>query len=124
MDWLERFKFWYCLTNAQVAMLHLFTDKELGLSGDDGFKSCGFNSLLNPTLSGLGWVLFLGKDKRAGVDAKAISNAGFFVDSLGEGTVIRVTENIDDVWRDFERFNSERNRLRNILPDALFASVV
>lgn len=119
-QWLELFKVWCCLTNAQLAMLHLFTDQELSMNGDGGFKSCGFNALLNPTFSGLGWVLYLGKDKLVGVDAEAISNAGFLVDRLGEGVVVRVTEDIDEVWRDFQRFDFERNRLRSMLPDALF----
>lgn len=122
-EWFEAFKHWCCLAEAQIAMLHAFTGFERCAHPESTFRSCGLNALIKPTLSGIPWAVFFGNEMLVDIDVEKISMAGFFVDKLDDGAMVRVTEFIADVSQDFPAFDAARNRLRLLLPNRLFPVV-
>lgn len=138
IDWLALFSRWCTALAPFAAMLHPAMDRESAPAGTDPFGIAEVASRhfqggmiwcettagqLNSRYSGLtnaGWATFLGGKLADEVDAPALLSAGFDMQRLGEGWMIRTTPSIEHVASDFEGFRARRRRLRACFRDGLF----
>ncbi len=107
--------------NADLAMLHCFTsfDNEPAQSNtpESYFRSF---TIVDAKIPNIGWGMFYGRRFVHEVDEAAISAAGFPVQRIGEGYLVQVTEDINDVVNDFDRFSKRRAELKSLFRDDLF----
>lgn len=83
------------------------------------FRAGEVNSLV-AGLTNLGWASFLGGEHAHEVDEAAISAAGFPVQRIGDGYLVQVTDDINDVTNDFTLFSKRRAELKSLFRDGLF----
>ncbi|WZB69753.1 hypothetical protein WJ968_27210 [Achromobacter xylosoxidans] len=102
-------------------MLHYFTEPELGVHEvNESFQIGSFNAALKPDIPNVGWAMFYGNEFAEKVDAEGIFRAGFPIEKMGDGYLVRVTESIQDVARDFELFAERRIELKGFFPGGFF----
>ena len=123
VDFYELFKSWCCIFPPQVGMLHFFVEEELNDLGEyNNFRLGSFGSSLNPKIFGIGWVMYYGPDFCGNIDIGKLEEAGFFVEEVGEGIIVRVTKNIEDVNDDFPIFSMRREEMKKYFPKNFFNS--
>lgn len=83
------------------------------------FRAGELNSLITG-LTNLGWASFFGGDFVKEVDEALISDAGFPIQRIGDGYLIQVTNDINDVINDFTMFSRRRSELKLLFRDDLF----
>lgn len=145
IDWIGIFSAWCSLLSPYGAILHpainldqpprsgrdvreYSHDEEIAQSAWSRFSSGIFHTEfrageLNSLVSGftnLGWASFFGGEFGAEVDEAKISAAGFPVRKVGDGYLVQVTENINDVINDFALFSKRRAELKSLFRDGLF----
>ncbi|WP_460745153.1 hypothetical protein [Microvirgula curvata] len=121
IDWYLLFKTWCEIFPPQLGMLHLFSKPELGSDKKyDSFQLGIFNEALNPDVPNIGWAMFYGDEFAEAVDSERISAAGFPVEKMGNGYLVRVTENIQDIVSDFSVFSKRRAELKSLFPAGFF----
>ncbi|WP_114391082.1 hypothetical protein [Notoacmeibacter marinus] len=145
IDWIGIFSIWCSILTPYGAILHPAIDMEQPVrNGRDvreytlneeinqnawsrfstGTFHCEFRAgELNSLFSGftnLGWASFFGGEYAHEVAAAAISAAGFPVQSIGDGYLVQVTEDINDVINDFTMFLKLRAELKSLFRDGLF----
>ncbi len=102
-------------------MLHYFTAPELQPNMvNDSFQIGSFNAALKPDVPNAGWAMFYGNEFAESVDADRITNAGFPIEKIGDGYLVRVTENIQDIVTDFRMFAHRRTELKSLFPEGFF----
>ncbi len=102
-------------------MLHYFTEPELGPHElHNSFQIGSFKAALKPEVSNAGWAMFYGNEFAEKVDAERIAKAGFLVENIGEGYLVRVTEDIQDIVRHFPLFAEKRAELKSLFPEEFF----
>ena len=102
-------------------MLHLFSDPELGPhERRNSFQIGSFNAALKPDIPNIGWAMFYGNEFAEKIDAEGIFRAGFPIEKMSNGYLVRVTEDIKDIARDFEFFARQRTELRSLFPSGFF----
>lgn len=102
-------------------MLHLFTSPELSPSERHGsFQIGSFNSAPRPDVPNVGWGMFYGDEFAQEVDVPAITAAGFSVEELVGGCLVRVTNNIQGVVDDFLSFSKRRAELKDLFRENFF----
>jgi hypothetical protein len=121
IDWYALFKKWCEMFSPQVGMLHLFTDPELqpGMKYNS-FQIGSFNALLSPEVPNAGWLMYYGEPFFSKIDVDVIRSAGFGVEELGQGCLVKVTENIVDVKNNFCLFDKRRNVLKATFGEGFF----
>jgi len=121
VDWYSLFKSWCGIFPPQLAMLHLFDGPELSPERkNNSFQIGSFNSALHPDIPGIAWAMFYGNEFADEVDLRSLVNAGFQVDGMGGGHLVRVTEDIGDVSRNFGAFFARRAQLRKLFREGFF----
>lgn len=145
IDWIGIFSAWCSVLSPYGAILHpainleqparggrdvreYSSDDEIAQNAWSRFSSGIFHSEfrageLNSLVSGLtnlGWASFFGGEFGAEVDEAKISAAGFPVRKVGDGYLVQVTENINDVINDFALFSKRRAELKSLFRDGLF----
>lgn len=145
IDWIGIFSSWCSLLSPYGAILHpainldqpprsgrdvreYSHDEEIAQSAWSHFSSGIFHTEfrageLNSLVSGLtnlGWASFFGGEFGAEVDEAKISAAGFPVRKVGDGYLVQVTKNINDVINDFALFSRRRAELKSLFRDGLF----
>ena len=65
-------------------------------------------------------LTFYGDKFAKEVDEKSIAAAGFPIQKIGNGYLVQVTENINDVVNDFPMFSKRRAELKSLFRDGLF----
>lgn len=78
---------------------------------------------LNTSVSGLtnlGWATWFGGDLAKEVNVTSLGEAGFYVESIGDGFLVQLTDYIEDVVTDFEMFSNRRSKLKSLFRDDLF----
>lgn len=109
------------LIGAKMAMLHCFAsfDSQPVKSNtpESYFRSF---TIQNGKIPNIGWAMFYGAKFAHEVDAAAISAAGFPVQKIGDGYLVQVTEDINDVVNDFAMFSKRRAELKSLFRDDLF----
>ena len=71
-------------------------------------------------LTNLGWATWFGPDLAHHVDAPGLRAAGFPVDRIGAGWLVRLSERVEDMAGDFARFASLRTRARALFQKGVF----
>lgn len=133
IDFTSLFRKWIDMSEPVLGMLHLFTapeqifDPESVLGEWDDFRRnwvqfqhASFGYLLEPEIPNIGWAMVYGGKYAKEVDVDRIRAAGFPVDPIGDGWLVRVTENLSDIADDYNRFSERRAELRNLFRDDLF----
>jgi hypothetical protein len=124
IEYFTLFKELCSLFKPEYAMLHLFTDPELGKTK---FKSPENIFRLGPTsrniqsgyLPNLAWANYFGSNINR-LNAERLEEAGALVDNLGESLLFRLTENIFDIENDFQSFSSVRDSAKSKFDKDLF----
>ncbi len=121
VDWYSLFKAWCEIFPPQLGMLHLFSEPELGPHEKyNSFQIGSFNSALKPDVPNMGWAMFYGDEFAEEVDVERIAASGFPIEKLNTGYLVRVTEYIRDVARDFALFSKRRAELKSLFREDLF----
>ncbi len=122
-EWYELYRQWCDLSTPQLGMLHLFTDSELDQSNKNkSFQVGSFKALLSPLISELGWAMFFGNEFAEKIEPGLIAAAGFPLEKIGSGYLVRVTEKITDVLNDYAFFAKRRSELKLMLDSKMFLS--
>lgn len=120
-DFVRLFRDWLALAPADIGMLHLFTEPELGRAGaQNAFQLGAFGGPMKPGVPNIGWAMAYGSAYVPEVDVASIRAAGFSVDQHNGTTVVRVTERLEDVARDFPHFSRRRTELKSLFRPDLF----
>lgn len=121
VDWYHFFKVWCEIFPPQLGMLHYFTEPELQPHMlNDSFQIGSFNAALRPDVPNAGWAMFYGNEFAEKVDAERIADAGFPIEKIGDGYLVRVTNDIRDVVADFQLFTQRRTELKSLFPEGFF----
>lgn len=123
VDFSHLFDAWVHLLQADIGMLHIYTDAEKdSLQTEDGswFETGSFGGPAKPGLPNIGWAMAYGKSSAYEVDVGRISAAGFPVDEMNGVIVVRVTESLADVVNDFAQFSRRRAELKTLFRPDLF----
>lgn len=121
VDWMSLFKSWCDIFPPQLGMLHIFTAPELQLSEKNGsFQIGSFNSALKPEVPNIGWAMFYGDEFAKEVNSDEVEASGFPLESLNNGYLVSVTNNIQDVVSDFSLFSKRRAELKRLFRDGFF----
>ncbi len=123
VDWYQLFKVWCEIFPPQLGMLHYFTKPELAPHQvNDSFQIGSFNAALNPNVPNAGWAMFYGNEFAEKVDADRIARAGFPIEKIGDGYLVRVTEEIQEIVRDFPLFAQRRTELKSLFAEGFFVN--
>ncbi|HEJ3814682.1 TPA: hypothetical protein SL458_003831 [Pseudomonas aeruginosa] len=121
IDWYQLFKIWSEIFPPQLGMLHYFTEPELGPHDlHKSFQVGSFKAALRPEVSNAGWAMFYGNEFAEKVDADRIARAGFPIEKIGDGYLVRVTNDIQDIVADFRMFAQRRTELKSLFPEGFF----
>ncbi|WP_132833956.1 hypothetical protein [Sphingomonas sp. PP-CC-3G-468] len=123
IDFNHLFDAWVRLSNADIGMLHVFTDREKQdpqTEDDSWFETGSFGGPAKPGLPNMGWAMAYGANYAAEVDVVRIRSEGFPVDEIDGVTVVRVTDKLSDVVDDFEQFSRRRAELKALFRPSLF----
>ena len=137
VDWQRLFRDWCGVMNPQIGMLHVVTAPELFdieaknvmeqteeeerfFGGWNSFRIGSFRAWDEPEIANIGWAMFYGGEFAGEVDEEAIAGAGFPVEKIGGGYLVRVTGNFQDVVDDFPLFSERRAALKSLFRDGLF----
>ena len=121
VDFHLLFRQWCHIFPPQIGMLHPFLPNELASLGRyDSFRVGSFNASLRPDIPEAAWAMFYGPDFCPRIDVERLLAAGFFVEQMGEGILVRVTECIEDVENDFPMFLRRRAELKCLFPVGFF----
>lgn len=83
------------------------------------FRAGELNSFVSG-LTNLGWASWFGGEYAKEINEETISAAGFPIQKIGDGYLVQVTENINDVVDDFRMFSNRRAELKSLFRDGLF----
>jgi hypothetical protein len=119
VDWSVFFQRLCTVADAQAAMMHRFTPIELGNS-NSRFKDLGIHTALNPKFPDISWAMMFGDDFVYAVNVDKLTAAGFPVEAVGSGYLVRVTDSILDISQRYEYFCERREILRSLLPIEIF----
>ncbi|WP_178124753.1 hypothetical protein [Pseudomonas sp. Fl4BN1] len=121
INWFSLFRLWCEIFSPQLGMLHKFDGVELDpKSKNNSFQVGSFKAALKPEVSNIGWAMFYGDEFAEVVEADRIKAAGFPIEKIGSGYLVRVTENIQDVVNDFPLFSRRRAELKALFREGFF----
>ena len=91
------------------------------LSGElySEFRAGELNSMVLG-LTNLGWASWFGGKYFEEINEAEIAAAGFPIQKIGNGYLVQVTEDINDVVNDFPMFSKRRAELKSLFRDDLF----
>ncbi|MCW5258512.1 hypothetical protein D5038_19835 [Verminephrobacter aporrectodeae subsp. tuberculatae] len=126
IDWNRLFHSLVELANPQFAILHLFTDIETRddafgtdehaiVAKDDFLRGPPAVILEDRGVPNLGWATFFGRAYTREIDAEKLRANGFAVETIGDGHLVTLTENIFDVADNFALFSARRVELKKLL---------
>ena len=119
VDWFALFRSWCDVSDAQIAMLHHFTDTEMKAK-NDSFEIGSLGAWFDPRFPEIAWAMMLGAEFAQAVDVEKLAALGFPVEAVGSGYLVRVTDSLNDVSQRFDYFCERREILRNLLPVNIF----
>jgi hypothetical protein len=122
VDWLALFKQWCEICPPQLAMLHHFTPTELAdrQLGAAYFQAGSLGKSDNPRFHNAAWAMYFGEGMAQHVDTPALQAAGFLVESMPHGYLVRITPDLADVARDYAAFAERRAELKQHFPPGFF----
>jgi len=145
LDWLGLFRNWCEIASPFAAILHPFILDD-GLKGkpksvmeysnEEDFLEQAWSRFLHGSLytqfrfgelnslrsglTNLGWASWFGDEFADEVDEPAISAAGFPVSKIGNGYLVQVTNQMEDVKGNFPLFSKRRAELKSLFRPGLF----
>lgn len=145
VDWLGLFRGWCEIASPFAAILHPFILDD-GLKGkpksvmeysnEEDFLEQAWSRFLHGSLytqfrfgelnslrsglTNLGWASWFGDEFADEVDEPAISAAGFPVSKIGNGYLVQVTNQMEDVKGNFPLFSKRRAELKSLFRPGLF----
>lgn len=121
IDWLSVFREACLAMRASYALMHVFHESE-AVNVRPGTSESYFLSgvLHRGTIPNIGWAVFYGEEFAGSVDVDRIAGAGFPIEKIGSGYLVRVTENIQDVVNDFPLFSRRRAELKALFREGFF----
>lgn len=121
VDWRAVFRGLVNIFPPQIAMLHLFTGSEIGRAGPwSSFESGSFGAALDPHPPNIAWSMFFGEKFAKEGNRDQIRDAGFKLDELLDGYLFEVTDELEDIDRDFEHFSRRRAILRTLYRPGMY----
>ncbi|GAB7532008.1 hypothetical protein PS3A_44230 [Pseudomonas sp. 3A(2025)] len=121
VDWLVVFKELCLAIKPDIAIMHFFSGPELKKTSVGTHESYFLSGVVcNGKIPNIGWAMFYGDGFSQEVNAEKISAAGFCVESLGGGYLVRVTDDINDVVSDFSGFSKRRSELKGLFREGFF----
>ena len=123
VGWLSLFREWCEIFPVQLGVLHYYRETKphfIPPNAKFDEPDIRFGSALNPDVSDAGWAMFYGDEFAEKVDVAKIRAAGFPIEKIGNGYLVRITENIEDVASDFAAFAKRRVELRKLFPEHFF----
>jgi len=131
IDWYEVFRSLCLLFNPLYATLHVLGELEQDSSAytEEERNSFGFNdhvrglpyvSLKEKGLANISWANYFGPDLKGDVRQTEIRDAKFLVEEIGDGVMLRVTDDLLDVATDFDEFSRRRSQLRTFFREGMF----
>ncbi|NBD19169.1 hypothetical protein GTZ97_00600 [Aquabacterium fontiphilum] len=122
VDWLALFKQWCEICPPQLAMLHHFTPTELADRQLEAvyFHAGSLGSYDNPQFLNAAWAMYFGEGMAQHVDVPVLQAAGFLVESMPNGYLVRITPDLADVARDYAAFAERRAELKQHFPSGFF----
>jgi hypothetical protein len=122
VDWASLFKDFIGIFPPQIAMLHLFTERETGRGGPwSSFEIGSFGAALDPTPPNLAWSMFFGDEFAGHGQRDQMRELGFGVEDHPNGYRVEVTDQLNDVEDRFGYFSSRRSVLKGMYPPTLFS---
>lgn len=119
VDWSKLFKSLCQVSDAQIAIMHDFTDPEL-INRNRDFELGVLGSSLDAEFPEIAWAMMFGDDFVHAVDVEKLTALGFPVEAVGSGYLVRVTDSLLDVSQRFDYFCERRELLRANLPRTIF----
>lgn len=131
IGWYELFRSLCVAFEPIYATLHDVAVVEQNSSGytEEERYSYGFNdhvmglpyaSLEKGGLANISWANYFGPELKCEARQEEIQNAQFPVEHIGDGIMIRVTENLLDIEDDFPEFSRRRSQLRKLFREGVF----
>ncbi|MCP1646625.1 hypothetical protein J2T41_006284 [Pseudomonas citronellolis] len=121
VEWLDVFRNVCSAMRPRYALMHIFSQDEISSVKVGSLESCFSSGVLyQGKIPDIGWAIFCGDDLAGLVDSFRISVAGFSVEELGNGFLIRVTEDLQDVVEDFSLFSRRRAELKSLFKEGYF----
>jgi hypothetical protein len=121
VEWLNVFREACLAMSADYALMHIFTGVETA-NVTSGSPESFFNSgvLHKGKVPNIGWAAFYGGELSKLIDTEQLIAAGFLVEKIGGGYLVRVTENIQDIIENFSFFSKRRAEMKKIFPEGFF----
>jgi len=122
VDWLSLFREWCEIFPVQLGLLHYYREAKPYFRGPDSDyeePDIRLGAKIKPDVDNAGWAMYYGDEFTEKVDAAKISAAGFPVEKIGNGYLVRITENIEDV-NDIAAFTKRREEHRKLFPEGFF----
>ncbi|GFM84116.1 hypothetical protein PSCICN_48080 [Pseudomonas cichorii] len=123
INWYLLFRTWCEIFSPQLGCLHQFAGIELDpIRKNDSFQIGSFNAALRPDVPNIGWAMFYGDEFAEAVDVEKIAAAGFPIEKINNGYLVRVTEELQSVVSDFSFFFKRRADLKALFREGFFLS--
>lgn len=121
VEWLDVFRGLCLAMKPSYALLHFFSECEL-VGVKSGTPESYFVSGIvhGGTIPNVGWAVFYGDEFAEAVDGERIAAAGFPIEKIDNGYLVRVTEHFQDVVRNFPLFSKRRAELKALFPEGFF----
>jgi len=124
-DWLGLFRQLVLETKAHYAYLHLITDVERDrtlLNADDAYDFFlgAFTKTVEHGFKELAWANYFGSRWDAEIDYAKLTKTWARVESISDGRLVAVTENLGDVETDYSRFEAVRQRAKESFRTGFF----
>ncbi|WP_330208193.1 hypothetical protein [Pseudomonas sp. Z13] len=121
IDWLNVFRELCLAMKPSYAFMHFFSECEV-VGVKSGTPESYFSSGIvhRGTIPNLGWAVFYGDEFAEAVDAERIAAAGFPIEKIGSGYLVRITEHLQDVVSNFSLFSKRRAELKTLFPEGFF----
>ncbi len=124
VDWLPTFRRACHAMKPTYGLLHYFVPLENSerAGTPDSYFSGGIISIKGAPgpIPNLGWATFLGGECAKGVKPEQIAAAGYDIETINDGYLIRITDNINDVADNFAEFSRRRAELKALFPEDFF----
>jgi hypothetical protein len=121
VDWLPVFRRVCGAMMPTFGLLHYFTDiEDLNLKSGTPENDFSGGHDFGKGIPNIAWATFLGAKYAHEIRAEQIAESGFAIEKLGDGYLIRVTDNINDLAENFPYFSQRRAALKRLFRDDFF----
>ncbi len=120
VEWFQLFLNWSKTLAPSEAYLHLNRIKKEEAAIPRRFDLWD-GRRVEPKLNHVGWATYFSSELGSPAEISRMLGDDFPVDDVGPGAIVRVTENIADVQKNFEKFHERREEMIRRLPEDWFS---